>query len=131
MNRSILTKAMAISALAAALVAFLAAAPASAKPEIGNGLVAGQLQTSTPSPAAVPDAFERAVIREAVIRPDDRAGIRGPGPSTQPLPVSGDDGFLGSNEAWVALAGALGLAGLTLTATAAALRQRRRHGLAV
>jgi hypothetical protein len=77
--------------------------------------------------AAVPDAFERAVLREsgAPVRPDDRAGTRGPGiaVTTAPVSVSVDEtGFQWGD----ALFGAAAALGAVLLATAATLTIRHR-----
>jgi hypothetical protein len=80
------------------------------------------------APVAVPDAFERAVLREAAttpVRPDDRAGARGPGiVATSPtLSVSADEtGFQWDD----ALFGAGAAIGAVLLAAAATLTIRHR-----
>jgi hypothetical protein len=80
------------------------------------------------APVAAPDAFERAVLRESAttpVRPDDRAGIRGPGiaASTAPVSVSVDEtGFQWGD----ALFGAVAAIGAVLLAAAATLTIRHR-----
>jgi hypothetical protein len=80
--------------------------------------------------SSVPDAFERAVFRASsvAVRPDDRAGVRGPGivPSTSPAPstAGGSDGFAWSEAAF----GAGFTLGLVLLGGAAAVVIRQRRG---
>jgi hypothetical protein len=80
--------------------------------------------------SAVPDAFERAVLRESgvAMRPEDRAGTRGPGvlPLTSPAPstAAGSDGFAWSEAA----VGAGFTLGLVLLGGAAAVVIRQRRG---
>jgi hypothetical protein len=80
----------------------------------------------------VPDVFERAVLREgrSPIRPDDRAGARGPGIAATALPsvaASPDDGF-----GWdAAFLGAAAMLGVLVLGAAAILAIRSRGSVAV
>ena len=80
----------------------------------------------------VPDVFERAVLRESIsaVRPDDRAGARGPGivPTAVPsVAVSADDGFRWDD----AFLGAAAMLGVVLLGAAATLTIRHRGGVAL
>jgi hypothetical protein len=75
----------------------------------------------------VPDVFERAVLRESrsAVRPDDRAGARGPGVVPTALPsvaVSAEDGFRWAD----AFLGAAAMLGVVLLGAAATLTIRHR-----
>jgi hypothetical protein len=76
--------------------------------------------------ASETDAFERAVLRSSTVplRPDDRAGIRGPGAEASPQPAapSADSGFQWGD----ALFGAAFMLGLGVLAGAATLAVRGR-----
>lgn len=76
---------------------------------------------------ALPDAFERAVAREAgvVLRPDDRAGARGPGLVPVTLAVTPATSDAGGRWEDV-LVGAAGMLAAVLLAGAAALTIRHR-----
>ena len=87
------------------------------------------LRSTAANPA--PDVFERAVLREsrsAPLRPDDRAGARGPAIFPTALPsvaaLSGDDFRWGD-----ALFGAAAMLGVVLLGAAATLTLRRRGGV--
>lgn len=97
-----------------------------------HGIGSGSASSATA--AAVPDWFERAVIRHnaaqsPAVRPDDRGGIRGIGLSAAPqqsLPgnAAGGNGFRWTDAApW---AGGALLLVLLLAGAAQAARQRRR-----
>jgi hypothetical protein len=81
----------------------------------------------------VPDVFERAVLRESrsAVRPDDRAGARGPGNFATPLPSvaasAADDGFRWDD----AFLGAAAMLGVVLLGAAATLTIRHRGGVAL
>ena len=82
----------------------------------------------------VPDVFERAVLREsrvAAVRPDDRAGARGPGSVPTALPTvetTSDDGFRWDD----AFLGAAVMSGIVLLGAAATtLTIRHRGGVAL
>ena len=78
----------------------------------------------------LPDVFDRAVLRESrsALRPDDRAGARGPGIFPTALPsvaASSGDGFRWDD----ALFGAAAMLGVVLLGAAATLTLRRRGGV--
>jgi hypothetical protein len=95
----------------------------SIRPDEGSGLrsVGGVASVSV-----VPDAFERAVLRlETSPRPDDRAGLHGPGSIATQLPAAtpvSADGFEWGDAAF----GAAAALGFVLLAGAAALTIRQR-----
>lgn len=110
-----------------------------AAPDAFERAVARHADTPTPIPdaferavgrqalVAAPDAFERAVLRESgpSVRPDDRAGMRGPGLAAvaAPVPVAVD----GKSFQWGdALFGAAAALGAVLLAAAATLTIRHR-----
>jgi hypothetical protein len=122
------------------------AAQAAERPDDRGGLIgvgSTQVVPATPdvferavlrSAAAnpVPDVFERAVLRDSssAVRPDDRAGARGPGIAATALPsvaASPDDGF-----GWdAAFLGAAAMLGVLVLGAAAILAIRSRGSVAV
>jgi hypothetical protein len=124
---------------AAALLA--GAAQAAERPDDRGGLIGvggAQVVAATPdvferavlrSAAAdpVPDLFERAVLRETgtTARPDDRAGMRGPGivsTASSSIAASVDGGFRWDD----ALFGAAAMLGVVLLGAAATVTIRHR-----
>ena len=77
--------------------------------------------------ALTPDVFERAVLREShdLVRPDDRAGMRGPGsaPISSPIATSVEDSLSWDD----ALFGAAAVLGLVLLGAGAAVTLFWRH----
>jgi hypothetical protein len=81
----------------------------------------------------VPDVFERAVLRESLsaVRPDDRSGARGPGNFASPLAsasVSAADDGIRWDDAFL---GAAAVLGVVLLGAATTLTIRHRGGVAV
>jgi hypothetical protein len=131
------------SGLALASAAVLAAgAQAATRPDDRSGMIGvGSAQTTVAPPdaferaalrhtsTAPPDVFERAVLRQSsvVVRPDDRAGARGPGASS-PTVVAARSSVGGGFEWREALLGAAGIAfALGLAAVVGVtVRHRRR-----
>ena len=95
--------------------------------DLRAALARAELRNAASAPT--PDVFERAVLRESrnLVRPDDRAGVRGPGstpvPSTIATPV---EDSLGWGDA---LFGAAAVLGLVLLGGVAAVTLFRRHRL--
>jgi hypothetical protein len=121
-------------------------AQAAERPDDRGGLIGvGGAQVAPASPDAferavlrsaaanpVPDVFERAVLREgrSAVRPDDRAGARGPGNFATALPAvaaSADSGFRWDD----AFLGAAAMLGVVLLGAAATLTIRHRGGVAL
>ena len=98
-----ITGTMAIAALAATMMALLMAGPASARPELGDGLVRSQLESTPVSPT--------------------------PDPGGTALATSDDDGLMSSTSTWLALVAALGVGAAAIAAARTTLR--RRHRVAV
>jgi hypothetical protein len=121
------------------------AAQAAERPDDRGGMIGvGAAQVGSAAPDAferavlrnaaakqVPDAFERAVQRESqtvAVRPDDRAGARGPGIVPTALPTvtaSSSEGFSWDD----AFMGAAAMLGVVLLGAAATLTLRRRGGV--
>jgi hypothetical protein len=118
----------------AAATVLVTGAQAAERPDDRAGMIgvgAAQVVEATPdaferavlrhASTAPPDAFERAIARQSTValRPDDRAGARGPGAVAPTLSASADPtepGF-GWNDALLRAAGILGVLLLGAAAT--------------
>ena len=95
--------------------------------DLRAALARAELRNAASAP--MPDVFERAVLRESrnLVRPDDRAGVRGPGStpvsSTIATPVEDSRGWSD------ALFGAAAVLGLVLLGCVGAITLFRRHRL--
>ena len=93
--------------------------------ELRAALARAELRNAASAPT--PDVVERAVLRESrnLVRPDDRAGVRGPGStpvsSTTATPVEDSRGW------GDALFGGAAVLGLVLLGGVAAITLFRRH----
>ena len=113
-------------AVASAAVLAVGAQSATRPDDRGGMLGVGATQVVV----TVPDAFERAVLRQSSVpvRPDDRAGARGPGAvgtTFASSTTSAESGFAGSDIA----IGAAGMFGILLLGTAVTLTIRRRRSV--
>ena len=129
-------------ALASAVV-LAAGVQAAARPDDRGGMLgvgATQVVVAPPdaferavlraTEAVPPDAFERAALRlsSSPVRPDDRAGARGPGAGATTFALgttSGESGFAWSDAAL----GAASMLGILLLGTVVTLTVRRRRSV--
>ena len=126
----------------ASAVVLAASAQAATRPDDRGGMLGVGATQVVPQPdvferavqrateTAPPDVFERAVLRRSSVqvRPDDRAGARGPGAVGTTLAPSATSAETGVTWSDAAL-GVAGMLGILLLGTAVTLTIRRRRSV--